>query len=219
MIIETKNGFVNVVSVESTKIYRNGKAYPALKLVFPGTVSAADIDALTSGEIAINGNEHNGYNTIGEVSVTVGKITTAEQERDEIQAEHAETLENVRSILPVLDDATALTVLPLFPVWESGKAYSVGERFVYKGALYKVVTAHTSQADWTPDAAATLYTVVNASHAGTAEDPIPYSGNMALTAGLYYVQDGVTYLCNRDTVNPVYNALSELVGLYVETAE
>ena len=28
--------------------------------------------------------------------------------------------------------------------------------------------------------------------------------------------DGVTYLCNRDTVNPVYNPLSELVGIYVE---
>ena len=30
------------------------------------------------------------------------------------------------------------------------------------------------------------------------------------------IQDGVTYLCNRDTVNPVYNPLSELVGIYVE---
>lgn len=31
-----------------------------------------------------------------------------------------------------------------------------------------------------------------------------------------YIQDGVTYLCNRNTVNPVYNPLSELVGIYVE---
>ena len=31
-----------------------------------------------------------------------------------------------------------------------------------------------------------------------------------------YSQDGVTYLCNRDTVNPVYNPLRELVGIYVE---
>ena len=42
---------------------------------------------------------------------------------------------------------------------------------------------------------------------------------MALENGKYYIQDGVTYLCNRDTGNPVYNALSELVGLYVEIAE
>ena len=29
-------------------------------------------------------------------------------------------------------------------------------------------------------------------------------------------QDWVTYLCSRDTVNPVYNPLRELVGIYVE---
>lgn len=29
-------------------------------------------------------------------------------------------------------------------------------------------------------------------------------------------KDGVTYLCSRDMVNPVYNPLRELVGLYVE---
>lgn len=44
------------------------------------------------------------------------------------------------------------------------------------------------------------------------------SGNMALTAGLYYVQDYTIYLCTRDTVNPVYNAMADLIGLYVEKA-
>ena len=39
---------------------------------------------------------------------------------------------------------------------------------------------------------------------------------MALASGLYYSQDGVVYLCSRNTVNPVYNPLSELVGIYVE---
>ena len=31
-----------------------------------------------------------------------------------------------------------------------------------------------------------------------------------------YIQDWVVYLCNRETVNPVYNPLRELVGLYVK---
>jgi hypothetical protein len=39
---------------------------------------------------------------------------------------------------------------------------------------------------------------------------------MALENGKHYIQGGVIYLCNRDTVNPVYNPLAELVGLYVE---
>ena len=50
----------------------------------------------------------------------------------------------------------------------------------------------------------------------TPGNPIPYSGNMALISGKYYAQDGVTYRCTRDTVNPVYAALKDLVGLYVE---
>lgn len=32
----------------------------------------------------------------------------------------------------------------------------------------------------------------------------------------YYTQNGALYLCNRDTVNPVYHALADLVGIYVE---
>ena len=54
---------------------------------------------------------------------------------------------------------------------------------------------------------------------GTKENPIEYGGNMVLEEGKYYVQDGVTYLCNRDTINPVYHNLSDLVGHYVERVE
>ena len=60
------------------------------------------------------------------------------------------------------------------------------------------------------------YTRIDELHSGPLYDPIPYSGNMFLESGRYYIQDGVTYLCNRDTGNPVYNTLAELVGLYVE---
>ena len=67
-----------------------------------------------------------------------------------------------------------------------------------------------------PDVAVTLYEVINETHAGTYDDPIPYDGNMALTAGLCYMQDYTIYKCTRDTGAAVYHALSELVGLYVE---
>lgn len=43
-----------------------------------------------------------------------------------------------------------------------------------------------------------------------------YDSNMALESGKHYTQSGMAYLCSRDTVNPVYNPLSELVGIYVE---
>ena len=67
-----------------------------------------------------------------------------------------------------------------------------------------------------PENVPALWEEICETHDGTLVDPIPYEGNMALVSGKYYSQDGVTYLCNRDTINPVYNPLRELVGIYVE---
>lgn len=115
-----------------------------------------------------------------------------------------------------VDDATAVRMVAFYPEWEKGKQYTVGYKVQYLGKLYKVIQAHTSQETWTPDITASLYTRIDEVHDGTKYDPIPYEGNMSLYNGKYYSQDGVTYLCNRDTGNPVYNKLSELVGIYVE---
>jgi hypothetical protein len=117
-----------------------------------------------------------------------------------------------------VDDNIALRMREFYPSWESGKAYSVGYKVQYGGKLYKVTTAHTSQSDWTPDTAATLYSRIDETHDGSEFDPIPYEGNMALENGKYYTQNGEIYVCTRDTVNPVYNALADLVGVYVELA-
>lgn len=59
-----------------------------------------------------------------------------------------------------LDDATALEAVTLYPAWAVGVAYEVGVRVQHGGILYKVLTAHTSQADWTPDAAPSLFAKV-----------------------------------------------------------
>ena len=115
-----------------------------------------------------------------------------------------------------LDDNTALTVKTLYPEWETDTAYTAGHKVQRNGKLWRVVQAHTSQVGWEPENAASLWEAINETHSGTADDPIPYDGNMALESGKYYTQSGMTYLCSRDTVNPVYNALSELVGIFVE---
>ena len=84
--------------------------------------------------------------------------------------------------------------------------------------LYKTIQPElTIQAHYPPGVGTeSLYTRIDEAHDGTKYDPIPYDGNMALESGKHYTQSGMTYLCSRDTVNPVYNALSELVGIYVE---
>lgn len=57
-------------------------------------------------------------------------------------------------------DEQACEVPALYPEWKAETNYEAGERVVYNNVLYKVLTAHTSQADWTPDAATSLFTKV-----------------------------------------------------------
>ena len=119
-------------------------------------------------------------------------------------------------------DLDALAVKDIYPAWESliGQTVNVDFKLTYDGKLYKVIQAHTVQADWIPGVGTeSLYAVIDEGHAGTLDDPIPYDGNMELSEGLYYVQNGVTYRCTRNSGQPVYHALSDLVGLYVEAVE
>ena len=116
-----------------------------------------------------------------------------------------------------VDDQTAVRMTEFYPAWESGQAYTAGYKVQYSGKLWRCIQAHASQDSWAPSIdTASLWERIDETHTGDQYDPIPYEGNMALTAGLYYIQNGVTYLCNRDTINPVYNALVDLVGVYVE---
>lgn len=117
--------------------------------------------------------------------------------------------------LPV-DDNTALRMKEFYPEWAPDIAYSVGFKVQRKGKLYSVLQAHTAQTGWEPENAASLWVEINETHDGSIDDPIPYSGNMALENGKYYIQDNGIYLCFRDTVNPVYNPLAELLGVYVK---
>lgn len=119
-----------------------------------------------------------------------------------------------------VDDNTALRMREFYPTFDSivGQTVKQGFKFTYADKLWETVQPNLLiQAHYPPSIGTeSLYTEVCESHAGTMNDPIPYNGNMALENGKYYIQDNVIYLCNRDTVNPVYNPLAELVGLYVE---
>ena len=116
-------------------------------------------------------------------------------------------------------DLDALAVKDIYPAWDSliGQTVNVDFKLTYDGKLYKVIQAHTVQSDWIPGVGTeSLYTVIDEGHTGAEDDPIPYDGNMELFEGLYYIQNGVTYRCTRNSGQPVYHALSDLVGLYVE---
>lgn len=120
-----------------------------------------------------------------------------------------------------LTDEEALSVKSVYPEWASfiGKNVKKDAKMQYGGKLWKVLQEHTVQEQWKPgEGTESLYAEINETHAGTLEDPIPYSGNMELESGKYYSQGGKVYHCTRDTEIPVYAGLAELVGIYVELA-
>ena len=94
-------------------------------------------------------------------------------------------------LLPVLSDEQAYTLRVLFPAFEIDKSYEVGERIIYEDKFYKVIMAHTSQADWTPDVAVSLFAEIpnpsveypefkkpiNAETAYMTSDKITFEGN------------------------------------------
>lgn len=80
----------------------------------------------------------------GEQGVT---IKTAEAMRGQIEGMAEE-----------LPDDKAEETAWAFPAWSgNGIAYKTNDRVKYNGLLYRCIQAHTSQADWTPDTAVSLW--------------------------------------------------------------
>ena len=95
MKIKTSTNEIEVSTIVSTNMKSGTKTYPALKFVFPSGVSADEISAMLEGSFDIIDDNNNvagtyeGYNTHKETAVIIGKITTAEQQIEELEAELA----------------------------------------------------------------------------------------------------------------------------------
>jgi len=110
-------------------------------------------------------------------------------------------LENAKAIRSQLDNVTnemtdeqALQSPALFREWNGNSvAYIIGQRLVYNNILYKVLQGHTSQSDWTPDAAVSLFAKVLIPDENTiSEWEQPDSTNGYMT-GNKVVFEGKTY--------------------------
>ena len=124
----------------------------------------------------------------------------------------------MKAMRKTADDQTAVKAMELYPHWAAGLAVAVGDRLQYGGKLYKVIQAHTTQADWTPEVTASLFEVIDIEHAGTAEDPIPWAVNMQCYKGKYYTFDNVLYLCIRDSGIALAYTPDQLLGNYFNVA-
>lgn len=169
-----------------------------------------------------DGKEYRDMNAeeIAEIQEATAKAEAEERHRPMTEAEvNAIFIRQQINTLSV-DDDTAFRMKSFYPNFADmiGQTVKQDFKFTYGDRLYKTAQPELTIAEHYPPGLGTesLYTEICENHDGSKYDPIPYSGNMALENGKYYIQDGVTYLCTRDTVNSVYDNISDLVGLYVE---
>ncbi len=79
----------------------------------------------------------------------------------------AATAASRMAVLPLLDaeattDAEVAAVVDLFDGFDAeSRVYKVGEVVAFGGVLFRCVQAHTSQADWTPDTAVSLWVSIS----------------------------------------------------------
>ena len=89
------------------------------------------------------------YNDILKEKERQEQIVKGEQLKQELQE---------RVILDYASDEDAYTMRYLYPEWlGDGLTYKANDRLMYNDKFYKVLQDHTSQSDWTPDTATSLY--------------------------------------------------------------
>ena len=93
----------------------------------------------------------------------------------------------------------ALEIATLYPPYVVGKSYAIGEFLTYgknevgDPQLYKVVQAHTSQENWTPDATSSLYEPIGLNSEGYPVWSKPSGAHDAYNKGDIVDYNGTLY--------------------------
>lgn len=109
-----------------------------------------------------------------------------------------------------LSDDEAMEISTVYPKYEVGKAYKENEFFTYgenavgDPQLYRVVQAHTSQADWTPNTTKSLYVAIGLTKEGYPVWSQPTGSHDAYNTGDIVDYNGVLYksLIDGNTYSP-----------------
>ena len=101
--------------------------------------------------------------------------------------------QQIESAATLQTDEAALDSKWMFPTWMTETSYAIGDRIRYGEKLYKCVQAHTSQADWTPDATPALWVEVSVEE--FPEWKQPTGAHDAYNIGDKVSYNGQHYIC------------------------
>lgn len=97
-----------------------------------------------------------------------------------------------------------------------GKVLLQGQLCVYNDKVWRARQEHTVLEVYPPSMdTASLYEVIEIIPTGEKYDPIPYTPPMEIFEGKYYSENGILYLCIRDSGVALTHTLRDLSGLYV----
>ena len=134
-----------------------------------------------------------------EMEETQATLNTKQIEMEETQATFTQVQQSLHKVAKmvaseVTDDAKALAIQEFYDDWEVGVKYEVGTYIRYEGVLYKVITAHTSQSDWTPTSASSLFAKVLTDPTGeTINEWVQPDSTNPFMAGDKVIFNGKTY--------------------------
>ena len=179
---------------------------------------------------------YEGYTSLYRIEVYSGGIYGVmmykSERTQEVQAEVQQAAVLVAQMqAQALTDAQAITVKAIYPAYDpNGVQYPVDYKVLQDDVLYKCLQEHTSQENWAPGVAPSLWTAVETGeHAGTLEDPIPVPETVTTAGfeyekGKYYSEGSAVYLMDRQGMDAgdkitLYFVPSALIGQYFSAVE
>lgn len=223
--VEPNGDYLRVLTVGNTP--------EQLKVLFTDTSRTSRMIVQERGQTIAT---YKGYTAFYRTEIYVGQIYGVMMYKQETLPEAQSAMVQAAVLVAQiqaqsLSDEQAVSVKDIYPVWDSnGVSYAKDYKVLHDNVLYKCISAHTSQADWAPGVAPSLWVSVSSGeHAGTQEDPIPVpdtvtTAGMEYEKGKYYIEGGTVYLMNRTGMNAgetvkLYFAPSSPLGQYFSAVE
>lgn len=181
---------INVQQVEPygdyLRILVAGTTQDQLKVLFTDMSRTARMIVQERGQTLAT---YEGYTAFYRTEIYTGKIYGVVMYKPEKTPEAQSSMVQAAVIVAQiqaqsLTDEQAITVKDIYPIWDgNGVSYQKDYYLTHNGKLYKVLQAHTSQEDWAPDLAPSLFAEVlpGQSGTGTGEWVQPDSTNPYMT--------------------------------------